>query len=109
MGEAKRRSEARAQWEEARRQGRSLGDAPVDEQYHAQMTAIMQTLDELLNGPKGPGYVKRNGIVIMMFPFENFDGRCNYMSNGADRADIVTLMREMIARFEGQPELKGQA
>lgn len=45
----------------------------------------------------------------MMFPFENFDGRCNYMSNGADRQDIVTLMREMIARFEGQPELKGQA
>jgi hypothetical protein len=31
------------------------------------------------------------------------------MSNGADRRDIVTLMKEMIARFEGQPELKGQA
>jgi hypothetical protein len=86
-----------------------LGDAPVQPEYQAQMVAIMQTLDEFLNGPKGPNYVKRNGIVIMMFPFDNFDGRCNYMSNGADRRDIVTLMKEMIARFEGQPELGGRA
>lgn len=108
MGEAKRRSQARAQYEALRLEQR-LGDAPVEEQYHAQMTAIMQALDEYLNGPKGPGYVKRNGIVIMMFPFENFDGRCNYMSNGADRQDIVTLMKEMIRRFEGQPEMSGRA
>lgn len=108
MGEARRRSEARRQYEAQAPEDR-LGDAPVEERYQAQMTAIMATLDEFLNGPKGPGYVKRNGIVVMMFPFEDFDGRCNYMSNGADRGDIVTLMREMIARFEGQPEVKGRA
>jgi hypothetical protein len=45
----------------------------------------------------------------MVFPFEGFDGRCNYISNGADRRDIVLLMKEMIARFEGQPEVKGKA
>jgi hypothetical protein len=31
------------------------------------------------------------------------------MSNGADRKDVVTLMKEMIARFEGQPEVAGKA
>jgi hypothetical protein len=87
-----------------------LGDAPIEsDQMHAQMAAIMRMMDEFLNGPKGPDYVKRIGVVIMMFPFEGFDGRCNYMSNGADRRDIVTLMKEMIARFEGQPETRGRA
>ena len=45
----------------------------------------------------------------MMFPYGDTTGRCNYMSNGADRRDVVTLMKEMIARFEGQPEVSGKA
>jgi hypothetical protein len=45
----------------------------------------------------------------MVFPFGDRTGRCNYISNGADRRDIVTLMKEMIGRFEGQPEMKGRA
>ena len=32
----------------------------------------------------------------------------NYISN-ADRADVVTLLKEQLARFEGQPEMKGSA
>jgi hypothetical protein len=50
--------------------------------------------------------------VLMVFPFSGFekgDTRCNYISNGADRNDVVTLMKEMITRFEGQPEMKGRA
>jgi hypothetical protein len=45
-----------------------------------------------------------------MFPFSDIgdggEGRCNFISNGADRKDIVTLFKEMITRFEGQPEMK---
>jgi hypothetical protein len=29
--------------------------------------------------------------------------------DGADRRDIVALMKEMIARFEGQPGMEGHA
>jgi hypothetical protein len=29
--------------------------------------------------------------------------------NGADRKDIVTLFKEQIKRFEGQPEISGRA
>jgi hypothetical protein len=85
-----------------------LGDAPVEADYVEQMTAVMGAVDELFNGPlKGPD--KKVGIVILTFLYGDKTGRCNFMSNGADRRDIVTLFREMIARFEGQPEIKGQA
>ena len=103
MGEAKRR--AQRAFEQT---PEKLGDGPVDEQYHAQMTAIMRTLDEFLNGDL-KGEDRTTGIVVLMFPFGNITGRCNFMSNGADRKDLVVLMKEMIARFEGQPEVSGKA
>ena len=95
MGESKRRHE--------------LGDAPIEPQYVKQMKAIAQVLNETFNGDL-KGKDRPTGFVLMVFPFgDAFDGRCNYISNGADRNDVVTLMKEMIARFEGQPEMKGRA
>ena len=104
MGESKRRREFYSQQPHMR-----LGDAPIEAAYHEKMTAVMRAVDEFLNGDaKAPS--KKVGIVIMMFPYgDAAKGRCNYMSNGADRRDVVTLMKEMIARFEGQPELEGRA
>ena len=102
MGEARRRRE---QFYNQKPEER-LGDAPVEAAYYDQMRAIMETLDEFVNGKDGE---RKTGFVVMMFPYGNVTGRCNYMSNGADRRDIVTLMREMIARFEGQPEMSGRA
>jgi hypothetical protein len=82
-----------------------LGDAPLETQYYAELAG---SIDELLNGKRGgPG--RKVGFVMLIFPFGDRSGRCNFVSNGADRRDVVTLMKEMIARFEGQPELKGQA
>lgn len=104
MGESKRRREFHAQQPHQR-----LGDAPVEAEYHDKMVAVVQAIDEFFNGKtKAPD--KQVGFVLMVFPYgEGAEGRCNYMSNGADRQDVVTLMREMIARFEGQPELEGRA
>lgn len=85
-----------------------LGDGPVDAEYVEKMTAIMHTLDSFLNG-NAVGADRKIGIVVMLFPYGDITGRTNYMSNGADRKDIVTLMKEMIARFEGQPEISGKA
>jgi hypothetical protein len=104
MGEEKRRREYYRQHPHQR-----LGDAPVEAEYHDKMVAIVQTLDEFFNeGAKGDA--RKVGFVLMVFPFgEEKTGRCNYMSNGADRRDVVTLMKEMIARFEGQPETSGRA
>lgn len=85
-----------------------LGDAPIEAEHRDKMVAIAQALDEMFNGEaKGPA--RQTGFVLLVFPFGEKEGRCNYISNGAGRKDIVTMMKEQIARFEGQPEMKGNA
>jgi hypothetical protein len=102
MGESKRRRQFYGQQPHQR-----LGDAPVEAAYHDKMVAVVQAIDEFFNGEaKAPN--KQVGFVLMVFPYGDA-GRCNYMSNGADRKDVVTMMKEMIARFEGQPEMSGRA
>lgn len=85
-----------------------LGDAPIEEKYRQQMAAVAKTLDEFFNGDKH-GDDRPTGFVLLVFPFNDHEGRCNFISNGADRKDVVVLMKEMIRRFEGQPEMKGTA
>lgn len=85
-----------------------LGDAPVSADYHEKMVAITRSLDVRFNG-NAKGADRETGFVLLVFPFNSHDGRCNFMSNGADRKDIVVLFKEMIARFEGQPETEGRA
>lgn len=89
----------------------TLGDAPIQQRYRETMNAIAGALDDVLNEGKA-GAERETGFVLLVYPFGNLaggDARCNYISNGADRKDVVTLMKEMIARFEGQPEMKGRA
>jgi len=86
----------------------TLGDAPIEEKYRQQMVALAQGINEILNG-KLKGDARHTGFVLLVFPFEGHEGRCNYISNGANREDIVTLMKEQIKRFEGQPEMEGHA
>jgi hypothetical protein len=88
-----------------------LGDAPVQEEYRRMMNTIASTLDQAFNGDKH-GKDRTVGFVLLVFPYnDNVSDteRCNFISNGADRKDIVALFKEMIARFEGQPEMKGRA
>lgn len=84
----------------------TLGDAPIQEEYREMMRGIAKAIDEVINkGAKGDD--RKTGFVLLLFPFGSKDGRSNFISNGADRKDIVILFKEIIARFEGQPELKG--
>jgi hypothetical protein len=86
-----------------------LGDAPIQREYHDMMNAVARGLDEVFNG-EAKGAERKTGFVLLVFPFGDADGsRCNFISNGADRRDVVSLMKEMIARFEGQPEQRGRA
>jgi hypothetical protein len=85
-----------------------LGDGPIEPELHEKMRAIGRALDEFLNGEaKGPE--RDIGFCLMVFQYGEKDGRCNYISNGADRKDIVSLMKEMISRFEGMPYTAGSA
>jgi hypothetical protein len=84
-----------------------LGDAPIEPRLHRLMNVLATTIDTLLNG--APLTVdKQNGFVLLVFPLDGHEGRCNYISN-ADRADVLTMLKEQVRRFEGQPELKGTA
>lgn len=85
-----------------------LGDGPVQPEYLAEMTATVKALDTLFNGG-AKGKDRKVGFILMVFPFGSHEGRCNYMSNGADRKDVVVMLKEQVARFEGQPEVKGRA
>lgn len=84
-------------------------DSQIVESQRALMNAIAVQLDELFNqGAKG--HDRKIGFVLLAFPYSppgtiqpSEEPRCNYISNGANRKDIACLMREMAARFEGQP------
>ena len=86
----------------------SLGDAPIEERHRASMNEVAAALDKIFNGD-ARGQNRETGFVLLVFPFGAKDGRCNYISNGADHRDIVVMMKEQIARFEGQAEESGRA
>jgi hypothetical protein len=92
----------------------TLGDGPIEAEYREKMTALARLLDEVFNGaapvPGLPAPSKKNGFVLLVFPFDEVrsEGRCNYISN-ARRDDIVIMLKEQIKRFEGQPEVRGNA
>lgn len=101
MGEAKRRGSDPSRYR--------LGDAPIQPEYRELMNQTAEALDQFFNGSLR-GSDRKIGYVLLTFPFgEVQNSRCNFISNGADRRDVVTLMKEMIARFEGQPETTGTA
>jgi hypothetical protein len=85
-----------------------LGDAPIEPEYREVMNRLAGALDQMFNG-EAKGDQRRVGFVLLVFPFGEKEGRCNYISNGADRRDIVTLFKEQIRRFEGQPDMTGHA
>jgi hypothetical protein len=86
-----------------------LGDKPIEPEYMEKMNKLARGIDVLFNG-SAQGNDREVGFVLLIYKFGDVEeGRCNFISNGSDRRDVVTLFKEMIARFEGQPEMKGRA
>ena len=89
---------------------RRLGDQPIEPHLIETMRVMARALDEFLNGDvKGKIGDRQVGFALLVFPFGEREGRCNHISNGAGRADVVMLMRGQIRRFEGQPDITGAA
>lgn len=84
-----------------------LGDGPIQKEYLSLMNALAKAIDEMFN--ERDVLPKKTGFVLLVFPLDGHEGRCNYISNGVNREDIVVLFKEQIKRFEGQPEMKGNA
>lgn len=92
---------------ERRRRGERLGDGPIEARYREKMWMVVRALDEFFNGG-ARGDDREVGFILLVFLFGAREGRCNYLSNGADRRDVVTLLKEQLAYFEGQAEVSGR-
>ena len=88
--------------------GERLGDALIEDNYRALMNRLAGLIDKAFNG-EANGKDRETGFILLVFPFGEKEGRCNYISNGADRRDVVVMFKEQIARFERQPEITGKA
>lgn len=78
-----------------------LGDQPIESHFTQAMIAAMSALDDVFNHGKR-GNNKDVGIVMLVFPYGEKKGRCNYISNGASRSDVAKLLEEQAKRFRGQ-------
>ncbi len=88
-----------------------LGDGPIEPYLVVAMNALAKIVDECLNGDLSRDFkidARANGFVLLVFPFEGHEGRCNYISN-ANRDDVAVLLKEQVARMSGQPDIKGRA
>jgi hypothetical protein len=84
-------------------------DAPTPPDYQTLLVGVARELDNIFNGALRADQ-HHTGFVLMVFPFgDNPGAHCNFISNGADREDVVRLMRGLIARFEGSPHEPGHA
>jgi hypothetical protein len=76
----------------------------IDPAYREKMKAMAMAVDEFFNGDKR-GNDREVGFCLLVFPFAGLGDpgqeRINYISN-ADRANMITAMKELIGRFEGR-------
>lgn len=79
----------------------------IDPKYHAAMNRLAPMIDQFFNGDT-TGDDRKVGFFLGVFNFRDGgkDGRFNYISN-ANRDDIIVLLKEMRAKFEGQPDIEG--
>jgi len=81
---------------------------PIQDEYRETMNLLAKFLDRSFNG-EARGKDRMTGFVLLVFPFgDGKRDRINYISNG-NRDDIVIALKEIVARFEGQPEMTGHA
>ena len=83
-------------------------DTEIESRFRKEMNALADDLDEMFNGEREANQPKRIAFVLLVTEFGNMKGRVNYISNG-HREDIVVMLKEVVARFEGQPEQSGTA
>lgn len=73
--------------------------APIDDEHREVMNRVASVLDQNFNPVPGN---RKVGFVLLIAEFGQIDGgRVNYISNG-DRADMIAMMKEYIARAEGR-------
>ena len=70
------------------------------------MNKLARLLDAYFNGERR-STEQDIGFILMVFPFGE-GGQVNYISN-AKHEDVVMMLKQQLAHFEGQPEVEGHA
>lgn len=75
-------------------------EMPVNEA----LSSIAFALDRLLNGEQiatNPLEADRkNGFLLLLFPYGEHEGRANMVGNGANREDIIRLLERQLEKLE---------
>lgn len=75
---------------------------PIQPEFHRAMNKLAHDIDIALNGKPKPSRKPRVGFILLTAEFGKIDGgRVNYISNG-ERADMIAMLREYLARVEGR-------
>lgn len=70
------------------------------------MQSLARLLDTMLNGAPGQG--DRGFVLLVLEPNSNHGSDVTYVSN-VDQNTRLAALKEIVARFEGQPEQVGHA
>lgn len=69
------------------------------------MQGLARTVDALITGATD----QRLGFALLVFDLDGTEGsRTNYVGN-CDRKDMLAALKEVVARWEGQPQQRGTA
>jgi hypothetical protein len=79
------------------------GTEPLEARLEKIMMGVANHCDVVLN-PDQEGPDRKLGFVLLVFPFNAAGGKVNYLTNGADRAEIIRLMQAQIDGFENDGE-----
>ena len=77
----------------------SIDALPEAERAKMMYRQVAIHLDLMFNG-QAKGDKREVGYALLVFPFKGTDGACNYVGNGADRANVMAAMRAQLAQFE---------
>lgn len=73
-----------------------IGTDKLEDQHVMFMNFVGNFIDQAYNTEDDP----KVGFILILFPFVGREGKCNYISN-AKREDVVQLLKDQLARFEG--------
>ncbi|HEX9947369.1 MAG TPA: hypothetical protein VGA98_07510 [Allosphingosinicella sp.] len=77
------------------------GAGPIEEDQRQNMAIVADALDTVFNGT-ARGKDRKIAFVVLSARFGDIEGgRVNYISN-AERADTISMMKELVARMEGR-------
>ena len=79
-------------------------DQTAPERLQDFLSSIAAALDQILNGKEvlKDKTLRKTGFILMIYPYGSIDDRCNFITNGATRTEIIARLKTQIQTFEDQ-------